>query len=150
MVRFDEVTMLAPTRDSLLVQERVFLGAEIKMSLSLFRPSSRVWMVGNVSKCAFMRPRNARRVSGVAGRCEKKRRGSGAPETYEKLHFLANDAARRRELREFFSPGRTSAHLRKETEVYVGCFRRKCVLFAWVVGHVLKIRTQTESVLQNG
>jgi len=66
--------------------------------------------VGNASKCAFVHPRNARRVSGVAGRCEKKWRG-GALETYVKLQYLANHSASSREFREFPRTSRKPVHL---------------------------------------
>jgi len=63
------------------------------------------------SKCAFVHSRTARRVSGVAGRCEKMWHG-GAHETYVKLHYLANHSASSREFREFPRTFRYSVHLR--------------------------------------
>jgi hypothetical protein len=79
--------------------------------------------MGNASKCAFVHPQKGRRVSGVAGRCEKSWRG-GALETYVQLQYFSNDSASSREFREIPWTSRNSVYL------HSSCFSSLGVLVA--------------------
>jgi len=110
--------------------------------------------VGNASKCAFVHPRKACRVSGVAGRCEEKWRG-GALKTYVSISFWLGDAARSREFREFPSIPYICASalvlLFNCLGVFVANWFCSLALGRSVVGRVLRyVRTQKDPFFQNG
>ena len=112
--------VVRPVRENLL-QKRVLLGAETKMSRSPFRPPSRVWR-REMRRNARSSTRG-RHAGSAASQVVAEKSGAVASSKHTSSFFLwLGEAARSREFREFPSTSRKSVHLHSSCFSSLGVF----------------------------